>query len=209
MTTKNLNREEYIASVASIEHSSSQEFAQQSLKWWDSYYSWNKFPCLCLEDDNGKDVCYLFYHISRNNQYLTIHNILTPFHSRFKGYAKKLLTLLFNKILLHADIERVKMYCVSSSLQFYMNLGIDFWGVNRIGQYYTDFPMPDSNIKEIKELMNNEDLTQISTKNRNAIYNKLQDNGSEFNKKEMLIFKKSLTLLKERYRFKELKSFFI
>jgi hypothetical protein len=90
-----------------------------------------------------------------------------------------------------------------------MNLGIDFWGVNRIGQYYTDFPMPDSNIKEIKELMNNEDLTQISTKNRNAIYNKLQDNGSEFNKKEMLIFKKSLTLLKERYRFKELKSFFI
>ncbi len=208
MTTRNLNREQYIASVANIQHTSSQEFAQQSLDWWDSYYSWNKFPCLCLEE-NGEDVCYLFYHISRNNQYLTIHNILTPFKSRFHGYAKQLLTLLFNKILLHADIERVKMYCVSSSLQFYMNLGIDFWGVNRIGQYYADFPMPQSNIQEIKELMTNEDLTQLSTKNRNSIYNKLKQNGKEFNPKELAIFKQSLSLLKDRYRFQELKNFFL
>lgn len=208
MTTKNLNREQYIDSVANIEHSSSKEFAQQSLDWWDNYYSWNKFPCLCLEDD-GEDVCYLFYHISKNNQYLTIHNILTPFNLRFHGYAKKLLTLLFNRILLHADIERVKMYCVSSSLQFYMNLGIDFWGVNRIGQYYTDFPMPKSNIQEIKELMGNEDLMQLSQKNRDTIYSKLKENGTQFSEKDTAIFKKSLTLLKERYRFKELKKFFI
>ncbi len=203
MTTKNLNREQYIASVANIQHSSSQDFAQQSLDWWDNYYSWNKFPCLCLEDD-GKDVCYLFYHISKNNQYLTIHNILTPFNLRFKGYAKKLLTLLFNKILLHADIERVKMYCVSSSLKFYMNLGVDFWGVNRIGQYYADFPMPESNIKEIKELMVNEDLTQLTQKNRDNIYDKLKLNGTEFDNKENNIFQKSLLLLGKRYRFKEL-----
>lgn len=209
MKTKNLNREQYIASVAEIQHLSSQEFAQQSLKWWDSYYSWNKFPCLCLENDKGEDVCYLFYHISKNNQYLTIHNILTPFKSRFNGYAKEILTLLFNKILLQADIERVKMYCVSSSLKFYMNLGIDFWGVNKLGQYYTDFPMPDSSIKEIKELMRNEDLTQLSDKNRNTIYSKLQDNGTKFNEKETATFQKALILLKERYRFKELKDFFI
>jgi hypothetical protein len=208
MTTKNLNREQYIASVEAIEHLPSQEFAQQSLNWWDKYFSWKKFPCLCLEDE-GKDVCYLFYHISKNNQYLTIHNILTPFHSRFNGYAKKLLTLLFNDILLRADIERVKMYCVSSSLKFYMNLGIDFWGVNRLGQYYTDFPMPDSSIKEIKELMYYEDLSQISDKNRNAIYDKLYENGSQFEGKEKVRFQEALELLQERYRFKELKSFFI
>lgn len=208
MTTKNLNREEYIQSIAHIKHAGSQRFAQQSLDWWDSYYSWNKFPCLCLED-NGEDVCYLFFHISRNNQYLTIHNILTPFESRFQGYAKQLLTLLFNNILLQADIERVKMYCVSSSLQFYMRLGIDFWGVNKIGQYYTDFPMPQSDINEIKDLMHNEDLTQLSDKNLHTIYGKLQDNGTNFNEKETATFNKSLLLLKERYRFKELENLFI
>lgn len=204
MTTKFLNREQYLQSVMKMNHFQSLQFAKQSLDRWDEYFSWVKSPCLCLVNDDGLDVCYLFYYVSKDDKYLTIENILTPYPNRFNGYAKKMLTILFNVILLNSKIQRVKMYCVSSSLQFYMNLGIDFWGVNKIGQYYTEFPMPKCDICEIKLLMNNEHFQTVSQDYINLIYNKLKENGSLFDIKEKKIFNKSLLLLQERYRFKEL-----
>jgi len=201
--TKLLNREEYLFSVTQMDHFESLKFAKQSLVWWDEYYSWTKSPCLCLED-NGFDVCYLFYTISKDNRYLTIHNILTPFIFRFNGYGKVLLSILIGKILFGTQIERIKMVCVSSSLEFYMNLGIDFWGVTKIGQYYTEFPMPKVDIKEIPNLMKNEHLTTLSTLELTTVYKKVQENGSSFNTKEKEIFCHSQLKLGVRYRYEEL-----
>jgi hypothetical protein len=201
--TKLLNREEYLFSVTKMDHFESLKFAKQSLVWWDEYYSWTKSPCLCLED-NGFDVCYLFYTISKENRYLTIHNILTPFIFRFNGYGKVLLSILIGKILLDTQIERIKMLCVSTSLEFYMNLGIDFWGVTKIGQYYTEFPMPKMSINEIPSLMKNEHLTSLNTAELSKIYEKLEENGSLFTLKEKIVFEKALFTLKDRYRYEEL-----
>ena len=149
-------------------------------------------------------MCYLFYHVTKDKKYLTIHNIFTPFPSRFKGYGKELLSILFKKILLHSEIERVKMFCVTTSLKFYMSFGIDFWGVNSVGHYYTDFPMPKYDIKEIAQLMHNEHLTKLSKEELNTTYDKLKLNGSEFDEKETHTFQSSVKLLKEHYRFEEL-----
>lgn len=203
MKTKFLDRAEYLDSVTKMNHFESLKFAKQSLLWWDQYYSWNKSPCLCLED-NGFDVCYLFYAISKDNRYLTIHNILTPFAFRFQGYAKELLSILIGEILLNAKIERMKMVCVSSSLDFYMSLGIDFWGVTKIGQYYTEFAMPKITIKEIPLLMKNEHLSSLNVQELNMVYEKLEANGSLFNPKEKSIFAKALITLGDSYRYAEL-----
>jgi len=203
MRTKFLDRTQYLTSVTQMNHFESLKFAKQSLLWWDQYYSWTKSPCLCLED-NGIDVCYLFYTISKDNKYLTIHNLLTPFIFRFQGYGKELLTILLSKILLNLKIERIKLLCLSSSLEFYMSLGIDFWGVTKIGQYYTEFPMPQSNINEIPLLMQNEHLVTLSTVELNDIYKKLNNNGSFFNLAEKDIFNRALITLGARYRYEEL-----
>lgn len=204
MKTKFLNREQYLASVTQMTHFESLKFAKQSLDWWDTYYSWSQFPCLCLQN-NGKKVCYLFYHISKDNKYLTIHNLLTPHPHRFNGYAKILLTLLFTHLFNHnSPIQRVKMICVSSSLSFYMKLGVDFWGVNELGQYYTNFPMPDT-IEDIPLLMKNETLKQLPNEELQNIYDKLKINGKQFDLKETIIFHRSLDMLGKRYRFEELK----
>jgi|GEM_PF-3764638 len=56
--------------------------------------------------------------------------------------------------------------------------------------------MPDSSIKEIKGLMNSEDLTHLSKKDRDTIYNKLKENGGKFDKKENAIFKNLYSYLK-------------
>lgn len=203
MITKTLTREQYLDSTSTITHKASKEFAKQALEYWDDYYSWADNPCLCLEE-NGEDVCYLFYHLSQDKRYLVINNILTPFEHRYNGYAKKILTLLFNKLSKGSPIQRVKMFCVSSSLKFYMKLGVDFWGVNRLGQYYTEFPIPKNGIDELKTLMKAETLSTLYNRELKTIYKKLKNNGTDLDEKEKLIFKDSLKLLGSRYRFKEL-----
>ena len=75
MNVIELNREEYLESVKKIEDFKTLNFSKSALEWWDNYYSWEKFPPLCLSDKK-KHFCYLFYNISKDNEYLTIHNIL-------------------------------------------------------------------------------------------------------------------------------------
>lgn len=203
MNIKTLNKDQYIKSTSSITHTASKEFASQAFKYCNDFIDWDQFPCLCLENF-GEDVCYLFYHLSKDKRYLTIDNILTPFNHRNNGYAKYLITFLLKKFSKGSIIERVKMFCVSSSLEFYMKLGIDFWGVNKLGQYYTEFPLPKNGIDEIDVLMKKENLSTLYKRELKVIYKKLELNGSEFNEKERKIFNRSLKLLGKRYRFKEL-----
>lgn len=203
MKIKNLNRQEYISSTSNICHKSSKEFAKQALEYWDDYYSWADNPCLCLEK-NGEDVCYLFYHLSQDKRYLIINNILTPNKHRYCGHAKFMLKTIFEKYSIGSVTQRVKMFCVSSSLKFYMKLGIDFWGVNKLGQYYTEFALPKNGIDGIYASMEKETLSTLYNREIKVIYEKLKLNGSEFNKKENEIFQKALLLMGKRYRFNEL-----
>jgi len=203
MKIKNLTQEQYLKSTSAITHIASKEFAVQAYKYCDDFINWKEFPCICLEE-NGNDVCYLFYHLSRDKRYLTIDNILTPFEHRYNGHAKYLLTFLFKKFSQGSIIQRVKMFCVSSSLEFYMKLGVDFWGVNKLGQYYTEFPIPKNGMDELEVLMKNETLSTLYKRELKVIYKKLELNGSSFDEQETLIFNKSLNLMGKRYRFKEL-----
>eukprot|EP01155_Anaeramoeba_flamelloides_P026474 Anaeramoba_flamelloidesa818378_102.p1 GENE.a818378_102~~a818378_102.p1 ORF type:complete len:212 (-),score=10.70 a818378_102:129-764(-) len=195
-----LTRDEYLESVRQIEDYDTLKFSKQALDWWDDYYSWIKNPPLILQDDN-EDKCYLFYHISKDNQYLTIHNIFTPKNFRFKGFAYKLLRYLF-LFLSKKNIKRIKMYCVSSSLNFYMSLGFKFWGVNNLGQYYCDFKMPKK-IGDIKDIVNHEIIGNISQKNFDEIYEKLKSNGDGFDEKQLEIHNQAIRLMGDRYLFKD------
>ena len=146
-----LNRKEYLESVINIEDFKTLNFSKKALEWWDDYYSWEKFPPLCLTYKN-KHVCYLFYNISKDNEYLTIHNLLTPNTHRSHGYAYQLLKHLFSH-LSQNKIKRFKMNCVSSSLDFYNKLGLEYWGINDLSQYYCDFKMPIKDISEIPQIV--------------------------------------------------------
>ena len=196
------SREEYLESVQKIEDFDTLKFSKQALDWWDKYYSWKKEAPLCLKE-NGKDICYLFYSISNNNEYLTIHNIFTPKKHRFKGFAYILLKHLF-KTLSQTDTKRFKMYCVSSSLDFYMKLGLNFWGVNELGQYYCDCTMPASNIKELKDIAKKELVENITLQNFKKIYENLKLNGKNFNEKQNLIHHRCIRLMGKRYLFNDI-----
>lgn len=205
MNTKLLNRQEYIDSATQMNHFKSLKFAKNALDLWDEYYSWEKNPCLALyHDHDSRAICYLFYHISKDNEYLTIDYLLTPQKHRDHGYAKAILSVLFNDILHNQNISRVKLSSVASSIKFYLKLGVDFWGVNSIGQYYTDFPMPDS-LSDIPNMMRDNHLSDLSDIKLNKIYDRLKSNGSLFENKELIAFNKSTHIMQGRYRFEELK----
>ena len=199
MKTKLLNREEYLLSVTQMDHFESLKFAKQSLLWWDEYYSWTKSPCLCLED-NGFDVCYLFYTISKDNEYLTIHNLLTPNTHRSHGYAYQLLKHLFSH-LSQNKIKRFKMNCVSSSLDFYNKLGLEYWGINDLSQYYCDFKMPLLDISEIPQIVKDSKLSEISDERIMKIFEKLKNNGTTLEEKMIDKFEDSKEKLIGKYHF--------
>lgn len=198
-----LTRSEFLESAQSIEDYKSLMFSKHCLDWWDAYFSWTKFPPLCLINDDEEHLCYLFYSISKDNEYLTIHNLLTPKANRFHGYAKTILNYLFQKVS-NQKIQRLKMYCVSSSLSFYTKLGFEYWGVNDLGQYYCDYKMPQYSTDEIPLIVKNFSLNEIKDVTLLEIYEKLKNNGTNLEEKKLAIFEACIEVLQEKYHFEAL-----
>ena len=194
-----LNRKEYLESVKKIEDFKTLNFSKQALEWWDNYYSWEKFPPLCLTHKK-KHFCYLFYNVSKDNEYLTIHNIFTPDKYRTKGHAYMLLGYLFAH-LSNKNIKRFKLSCVSSSLDFYNKLGLEYWGINDLSQYYCDFKMPILDISEIPKIVKESSLDEISDEKILLIYESLKNNGTTFDEKMSEKFEESKEKLKGKYHF--------
>jgi len=192
-----LSRDEYLCSVKKIGDFDTLKFSKHSLDWWDDYYSWEKFPPIALCVD-GVNKAYIFYHISRDNRYLTIHNLFTPKAFRHQGLAYELLKELFHEKS-GQDIERFKMFCVSSSLEFYNSIGLKYWGVNHLNQYYCDFKMPKSSITEIESIVHKSSTDEFTLNEYNKIHKNLEANGSGFDEKQSEIYKHSLKILGDRY----------
>ena len=130
-----VNRNEYLESVAEIADARSRGFADMALRWWDRHYSWSAGGSVILTDERGRHLCYLFYKIDRYKEYLTIHNILTPLCHRRHGYALLLLHWVFEQAL-HEHVRRFKAVCVPQSLDFYLALGFCYWGLTSAKDYY-------------------------------------------------------------------------
>ncbi len=198
-----LTRNEFLESAQSIEDYKSLSFSKHCLDWWDAYFSWTKFPPLCLVDDEEEHLCYLFYSISKNNEYLTIHNLLTPKANRFNGYAKEILTYFFQKVA-SQNIQSFQMYCVSYSLIFYSKLGLEYWGVNELGQYYCDYKMPKESIEEIPSIVQDFSFEEISDNTLLEIYEKLKNNGNNLVDKKLEVYEDCIESLQDKYQFEAL-----
>lgn len=201
MEIRELNRTEYFDSIQSISHYESLKFAKKAMDWWDDYFSWKKFPCLVLLDQ-GKHLCYLFIHLSKDNEYLTIHNLLTPKDQRGKGHAYALLDAMMAE-LKYESIQRLRLSCVSSSLPFYSRLGMEYWGVNNQGHYYCDLVMPER-IESIPEIFRATRTESHSDYRLAYIYEKVKNDGEYFDEKQQDVHQQCLDDLAGRYHFKAL-----
>jgi len=201
-----LDRNAYIDSIARIADPKTVRFATMSMEWWDRHFSWKAQGCMALTNESGDHLSYIFYYIDRYHEYMTIHNIFTPLDERRKGYAYELLSTVFD--LAHtAHVKRFRLVSISKSLDFYLSLGFVYWGLNSVGDYYCDLPMPTTGLSGLADMVDKADMAFLVGRRLDAIYAKVNGNELKLTNEKSLIFETDKIKMKRFYMFNELQKF--
>ena len=201
---ESLNRDAYIASTALIQDKESIRFADQSLAWWDRHFSWNAQGCSVLCDEENNHLCYLFYKIDRYGQYITLYNLFTPLISQRKGHATQILRLILDQAL-EKHVRRITFSSVSTSLDFYTLLGFIYWGINDIGDYYCNLPLPKNGLDGMIAMIKDNDLETLIGSNMAKINGKIEGNEHLLSSAQILIYDADLLKLGKNYVREELR----
>jgi len=197
-TIEYLNRKEYVKSIESIKDIKTVNFANMSLNWWDKKFGWYIKGCMVLTDAKKNHLSYIFYKIDRYNEYITIHNIFTPLAKRRNGYANTILAMIFD-LALSQKVNRFKLTSISKSLDFYTSLGLIYWGVNSIGDYYCDLPIPTNGLIGINFMVKNTNINTLIGNKLDNIYSKIKDNSENLTVSQTIIYNNDLIKLGESY----------
>jgi len=193
-----LTRNEYITSTSTIKDRRTINFAAMSLKWWDKKFGWYQKGCVALCDENTLHLSYIFYKIDRYNNYLTIHNLFTQENQRRNGYAQALLTFIFH-IAVAQKVKRFRLTCISNSLDFYLSLGFVYWGVNSVGDFYCDLPLPNEGLVGVIPMIKTFTILELIGKNRAIISKKIANNSSNLTQTQTLKYDSDVVRLNGSY----------
>jgi predicted GNAT family acetyltransferase len=200
---EHLNRTEYIDSISQIKDKKSLGFAEMSLNWWDRHFSWKAHGCIVLSNEKKVHLSYIFYKIDRYNECITIHNIFTPLMFRRQGYARKLFELVF-KAAEEKNVSRFRMTCVPQSLNFYLGMGVVYWGINKLGDYYCDLPLPRGGITQIEKMVQDSEPEALAGAHLQSIISKVKGNVEELNEKQTKVYEAHAKQVAESYLYDEL-----
>lgn len=195
---ESLNRNDYLTSTALIQDSETLRFADQSLAWWDRHFSWKAQGCSVLCDEDNNHLCYLFFKIDRYSEYLTLYNLFTPLNEQRKGYATIILRLILDEAV-KKHVRRITFTSVSKSLDFYTFLGFMYWGINDIGDYYCNLPLPRDGLDGIASMVQEFDTETLLGENLHKIYIKTNDNELNLSPAQNLVHKADIIKLGENY----------
>lgn len=201
---ESLDRNDYIASTALIQDSETLRFADQSLAWWDRHFSWKAQGCSVLCDEENNHLCYLFSKIDRYGEYLILYNLFTPLNEQRKGYATQILHLIMEEAA-GRHVRRITFSSVSDSLDFYHLLGFIYWGINDIGDYYCNLPLPKEGLEGMLAMTKNNDHKMMIGQNLAKIYSKVHGNESQLTPKQHLAHMADILKLGKSYAHNELK----
>ncbi len=196
---KHLDRDAYIASVATIRDAKTVKFANMSLAWWDTHHIWFQQGCVVLCDAQQNHLCYVFYKIDRYREYMQVHNIFTPSAERRKGYAYALLELIFEHALTQ-KVKRFKLTSISRSLDFYIALGFVYWGINSVGDYYCDLPIPAEGLESLDAMVKGSNIQELMGKSAAQIHKKTDGNEGRLTPQQNLIYESDLLKMGSSYR---------
>jgi hypothetical protein len=137
---------------------------------------------------------------------MTIHNIFTPLDERRKGYAYELLSTVFD--LAHAaHVRRFRLVSISRSLDFYLSLGFVYWGLNSVGDYYCDLPMPTKGLGGLADMVEKADMAFLVGRKLDAICAKVNGNELKLTVEKSRIFETDKRKMKAFYMFDELQKY--
>ncbi len=187
-----------MASVATIQDPKTVKFANMSLTWWDDHFLWYKQGCVVLCDSEQNHLCYVFYKTDPYREYMHIHNIFTPLIGRRKGYAHSLLDMIFI-LAAEQNVKRFKLTSISSSLDFYLALGFVYWGVNSVGDYYCDLPVPNDGIDSLKDMVQDSTIQTLIGRKFESILSKVEGNAAGLSTSQTLVHDRDMLKLGKNY----------
>lgn len=200
---ENLNRDDYIDSVANIKDEKTRRFAKMSMEWWDRHFSWKKHGCVVLLNEKSEHLSYIFYKIDRYNTYMTIHNIFTPFAKRRNGYAYLLLKMVFD-IAIAKNVSRFNLCSVSKSLDFYLSLGFMYWGLNTQKNYYCDMPVPKDGLDYLYDMAENLSVSALAGSSLEKIYTRVKGNTKDMDNTQNRAYENDKEKMGDSYMLEEL-----
>lgn len=203
---EHLDREAYSASIAKIDDPKSAGFARLARNWWDRHFSWKSQGCIVLADEEGSHLSYLFYKIDRYREYLTIHNLFTPRPHRRRGYARELLRRIFKRAC-GEHVRRFRMASVPQSLDFYLSMGMVYWGVNSQGDYYCDLPLPEEGLDGVENMVRDYGTAELVGGSFDTIYTKVGGNEKLLSEDQRLAFESDRMKLSDGYMYDALIGF--
>ncbi len=198
--TEHLDREAYSRSTANIDDTKSVGFARQAREWWDRHFSWKAQGCIVLADETDRHLSYIFYKIDRYGDYITVHNLFTPCRYRRSGYARELLRRVFEEAS-EAHVRRFRMTSVPQSLAFYQSLGMVYWGINGVGDYYCDLPLPEGGLSGVPAMVRKMTVSELVGKSFDTIYTKVGGNEALLSPEQHLAFESDCLKLAEGYMY--------
>ncbi len=201
-----LGRDAYINSIATIQDPQTLRFADQSMAWWDRHFSWNAQGCIVLCNDKNEHLCYLFSKIDRYSEYLTLYNLFTPESQQRKGYATHLLRMTL-ALGVEKHVRRITFSSISTSLDFYRLLGFIYWGINDIGDYYCNLPLPREGLDGMREMIHSSDIQTLLGRYLEKIYTKIDGNELKLSVAQNLIYKQDIRNLGSSYVREDLRIF--
>lgn len=185
---EHLSRDAYISSISTIIDPNSIKFAKTSLYWWDERSKWQSEGCITLCDVDNNHLSYIFFTIDHYRMYLTIHNFFTPHLLRRKGYAYALLNAIFN-IAIEKNMTRFKFSSGSTSLDFYLALGFVYWGLNSVGNYYCDLPIPLEGLSTLNLMVTQASIATLLGTHMDKIHSKIDGNSLKLNVLQLETYK--------------------
>lgn len=198
-----LKRQAYIHSIEKIADAKTLGFANMSLAWWDKHFDWKRQGCYVLADKREEHLSYIFYSMDRDFQYLTIHNIFTPLIQRHHGYARELLKIIF-EVAIKRSVGRFKITSISTSLDFYLSMGFIYWGINSVGDYYCDLPVPLNGLDDMQAMIDASNSKQLMGRHVQKIYKKVFDNSLKLTQEQATLYKHDKLKLNTSYRYEAL-----
>ncbi len=147
----------------------------------------------------------MFSKVDRYSEYLTVYNLFTPLDQRRCGYAHTLLGLIIDRAQKH-HVKRITFSSVSDSLDFYLALGFVFWGVNGIGDYHCDLPIPIQGLEGLKTMIETCTLEALIGGNIEKIYGKVYGNSLQLTPKQLIRYERDQVKLSSKCDFELLLS---
>jgi hypothetical protein len=122
---------------------------------------------------------------------------------RRNGYAHELLKMVFD-FAITENVKRFKLTSISNSLDFYLSMGFTYWGVNSVGDYYCDLPMPLDGLDGVESMTESADTATLIGKKFEAIHAKVVDNETNLSDSKTVTYKNDVAKMGESYMLNEL-----